>query len=205
MSKSETRKDEVQQAMNFLTPLPWEEQLHCRRVAAVSKIIADAAGLSMLEAKSVEQAAMFHDVGKAVLPRELLRRDVPLSCQQQAALQSHTKLGMQMMKGTEGILNTASIVAFQHHERLDGSGYFGLTAQMIHPHAKLVAVADMFDATAFCGCAGRDQGLVQACMMLIEKGGRELSEEYILCLLNHLDQILAACDAINAHIPANAH
>lgn len=191
--------------MNFLTPLPLEEQLHCRRVSAISKIIADAAGLSILEVKSVEQAAIFHDIGKAALPRELLCRDKPLSRQQRSVFQSHTRLGMQMLKETENIMSTASVVAFQHHERLDGSGYFGLTAQMIHPHAKLVAVADTFDAVAFCGPAERDQGLVQACMILIEKGGRELSEEYILLLLSHLDQVLAACDAVNAHIPVNAH
>ena len=191
--------------MNYLTPLPLEEQLHCRRVAAISKIIADAAGMSELEIKSVEQAAIFHDIGKTALPRKILCQDKPLNRQQQSIFQRHTELGMRMLKGTEGILSTASIVAFQHHERLDGSGYFGLTAQMIHPHAKLVAGADTFDTTVFCRPAGQDQRLVQACMMLIEKGGRELSEEYILCLLNHLDQILAACDAANAHIHINAH
>ena len=51
--------------MKYFAPLPMEEQLHCRRVAAVSKLIAEARGFSTIEAEAIEQAAMFHDVGQS--------------------------------------------------------------------------------------------------------------------------------------------
>lgn len=191
--------------MNYLALLPIKERLHCRRVAAVSKMLADAAGLSAVEADSVERAAILHDVGKAALPQELLCQDRPLSARQQTVFRSHAELGMRLLRETEGVLSTASIVALQHHERLDGSGYYGLTEQAIHPHAKLVAAADVFDTAVFCGTAEVEQGLVRACLILVKEGGQTLSQEHTHFLLSHLDEVMVACEAINAHNPSSVH
>lgn len=61
-------------------------------------------------------------------------------------MRKHTSIGHFLLLQTGTMLGTSSVVALQHHERLDGSGYLGLQDAEIHPHAKIVAVADVFDA-----------------------------------------------------------
>ena len=193
--------------MEFFAPLPLEEQLHCRRVAAVSKLIAESMGCSNVEVTTIERAAMFHDVGKTAIPTELLNKSGELTKRERAVVLSHTTVGKQMLDGTESILSTAAIVALQHHEHLDGSGYFGLTDKAIHPHAKMVAVADVFDKLMFCRLGPEKEKIENACDTLLQCAGKKLDARLIHMLLSNFDQALVVCHMvnINAYNPENAH
>lgn len=193
--------------MKYFAPLPMEEQLHCRRVAAVSKLIAEARGFSTIEAEAIEQAAMFHDVGKSVIPAEFLNKSGELTTRERDIVMSHTTMGKRLLDGTESILSTAAIVAFQHHEYLDGSGYFGLFDKAIHPHSKLVTVADIFDKLMFCRLGGEKEKLESTCGTLLQYADKKLDSRTVLTLLANLDQALVVCHVVNvnAYNPANAH
>ena len=136
--------------MTYIKPLSREEQAHCRRTAALSELLAKLAGLPDSEVRTVTQSALVHDIGKTAIPPAILGKTGPLTEEEHAIMRMHTAIGAHILIHTHGAMRTASAVALQHHERLDGSGYLGLRGNEIHPHAKLVAVADVFD----WACAG---------------------------------------------------
>lgn len=182
--------------MNNLTPLRKEEQLHCRRVSAISKLLAECSGLSSPEVASIAQSALLHDIGKSALPQKIFHALGALSQREQALVQAHTTIGREMLAGTESILSTASIVAYQHHERLDGSGYWGLRDKEIHPHAKLVAVVDVFDALTFRKAFWEDAQVQTALNRL---AGIQLDAQIVHMLQSNYDCVLEAGHSANAH------
>lgn len=188
--------------MDFLTPLRLEEQLHCRRVSAISTFLAEAAGRSSPEVKVIAQSALFHDIGKAALPQECLYKSEPRNQRDQALFMSHTTIGEKMLEGTESILSTAAIVARQHHERLDGSGYLGLPDKSIHPHAKIVAVADVLDSLTYRKGTW-DTGQVRD--ELKRSSGTLLDAELTALLLRNWARIQEICGQVNTHNHINTH
>ncbi len=92
-------------------------------------------------------AFFFHDIGKVEVGREIINKPGPLNIWEVAAMRRHTKLGAKIMKRAGLMSPEAAAVITQHHERFDGSGYpMGLTGESIHPHARICAIADVFDA-----------------------------------------------------------
>jgi putative nucleotidyltransferase with HDIG domain len=90
--------------------------------------------------------AVLHDIGKIFIPSAILNKPGKLEPNEYEIIKEHTSSGYQLLK-EENISYVASHIAYEHHEREDGSGYpRGLTAWKIHNYAKIVAVADTFDA-----------------------------------------------------------
>ncbi|GEO26324.1 phosphodiesterase [Alicyclobacillus acidoterrestris] len=90
---------------------------------------------------------LLHDVGKMRIPQDILRKPGRLSHAEYRTVQLHAQFGYDILKDIRDISTKSSLVALQHHERLDGSGYpWGLKAPEIHPFAQLTAVADVYEA-----------------------------------------------------------
>ena len=133
--------------MNLPGPLPPAEQAHCRRTAALSELLAKLAGLPDSEVRTVTQSALVHDIGKTAIPPAILGKTGPLTEEEHAIMRMHTAIGAHILIHTHGAMRTASAVALQHHERLDGSGYpFGLKGDQIPLEIQAVSLADAFDA-----------------------------------------------------------
>ncbi|RWZ54899.1 HD-GYP domain-containing protein [Halobacillus fulvus] len=91
--------------------------------------------------------AILHDVGKMNVPKEILLKEGKLSREEFETIQHHTEAGFEILRKAPNIPLTAAHCAFQHHERLDGSGYpRGLVSDEIHLYGKILAIADVFDA-----------------------------------------------------------
>jgi HD-GYP domain-containing protein (c-di-GMP phosphodiesterase class II) len=91
--------------------------------------------------------ALLHDVGKRMISQEVLNKPGALSAEEMDVVRKHTILGYEALKRIPNITETSACVALYHHERFDGGGYpTGKNAQNIHIYAKIVAVADVFDA-----------------------------------------------------------
>jgi len=99
------------------------------------------------ELSLVFQAGMVHDVGKTLVPREILNKTGQLTPAEWATLRSHPELGCRYLKDA-GVVDPLILdVTLQHHERLDGSGYpSGLTGEQVPPMSRVCAVVDTFDA-----------------------------------------------------------
>lgn len=177
--------------MNFPLPLPPAELAHCRRTAALSQLLAGLAGCSEPEVRTITQSALVHDVGKAGIPPSILYKPGTLSPDERAIIQTHTVIGAQALARTHDTMCTAAVVALQHHERLDGSGYLGLRGSEIHPHARLVAVADVFDALISPRAYKHPWGISRIRAYLTEQADVELDGTIVRLLLDHLDQVLA--------------
>ena len=119
---------------------------HSRTVSQISRLMAGRAGFSEKECQVIAQAALCHDVGKAAIPAAILNKPASLTPEEYEVVKTHTEAGYAQITETIQALSIAAVVARQHHEHIDGHGYMRLAGGDIHPYAKLVAVADVFDA-----------------------------------------------------------
>lgn len=118
---------------------------HGDRVKDYSVAIANKLGLSKESIENIAFASLFHDIGKINVPNEILQKPGRLTCEEMELIKKHPIDGAEMVKGTYYEKITEIII--EHHERLDGSGYpYGLMGYEICIEAKIIAVADTFDA-----------------------------------------------------------
>ncbi|MFH7594885.1 HD-GYP domain-containing protein [Streptomyces racemochromogenes] len=119
---------------------------HSERVGQASAMIARELGMSDDRLEVVRIAGILHDVGKLGVPTRLLRKDGPLTPEERRVIELHPEYGHEMVRGI-GFLGEARSAILHHHERVDGSGYpYGLSGEQIPVPARVVAVADSFDA-----------------------------------------------------------
>lgn len=121
---------------------------HVKRVAEYSKLIALKYGLPEEEAELLRMASPMHDIGKVAIPDAILKKPARFTPEEFDIMKTHAQLGHEMLKYSKRpILNTASIVAHEHHERWDGKGYpRGLSGEDIHIYGRITSLADVFDA-----------------------------------------------------------
>ncbi|MFS4093291.1 HD-GYP domain-containing protein, partial [Streptomyces sp. AF1A] len=119
---------------------------HSERVGQASVMIARELGMDDDRVEVLRFAGILHDVGKLGVPTRLLRKDGPLTPEERRIIELHPEYGHEMVRGIS-FLGEARAAILHHHERLDGSGYpYGLVGTGIPECARVVAVADAFDA-----------------------------------------------------------
>ena len=119
---------------------------HQRRVAELAGAIAREIGLSEQDCEGLRLAALVHDLGKISVPAEILSKPGRLNASEFTLIKGHSQTGHDILADIEFERPVAEIV-LQHHERLDGSGYpNGLREKALLPEARVLAVADVFEA-----------------------------------------------------------
>ncbi|MBQ7698706.1 MAG: HD-GYP domain-containing protein [Clostridia bacterium] len=119
---------------------------HSTRVAAYSKMIAEAAGFSPEECEQIYFAGLLHDIGKIGVSNDIINKNAKLTNGEYDTVKLHTEMGFQILSSIKQA-PYLSVVAHYHHERYDGKGYpAGLSGTDIPEIARLVAVADAYDA-----------------------------------------------------------
>ena len=125
--------------------LPWQAG-HGRRTAAISLLIGQANGLASNELHDLKLAAFLHDIGLLMLPHDLTMGVNRLDSESYVTVQNHPRLGVLLLEPFF-FLREASILMAHHHERWDGSGYpYGIRGRLIPLGARILAIADAFDA-----------------------------------------------------------
>ncbi|MCF6310248.1 MAG: HD domain-containing protein [Sulfurimonas sp.] len=121
---------------------------HVKRVAEYSKVLALAYGLPKEEAELLKQASPMHDIGKVAIPDAVLNKPGRFNEQERRVMDTHAELGFNMIKNSERpLLKAASIVAYEHHEKYNGTGYpQKKSSKDIHIYGRITALADVFDA-----------------------------------------------------------
>ena len=100
-----------------------------------------------VDLEQIKLSAMLHDVGKLLIPTEILLKPERLTNEEYEVMKQHTRYGFDLLRNLHSVSLLVAHCAFQHHERIDGSGYpRGLVDFEIHPFAKIIGVADVFDA-----------------------------------------------------------
>ncbi len=120
--------------------------VHCVHVCVYALLIGHGLGLPEPHLRALGMGALLHDVGK-VFCADLVAREGPLGPEDWARMRRHPRDGFDILRRHPDLHLYAAHVAFQHHERMDGSGYpRGLQGERILPLARMVAVADVYDA-----------------------------------------------------------
>ena len=121
---------------------------HIWRMAAYSSALAQAAGWSAPACTQLEMAAPMHDIGKLAIPDAILHKPGKLDSAEWTVMQTHSEVGYRILsKSAAPLLRMAATIARYHHERWDGRGYpAGLAGEDIPEMARIVAIADVFDA-----------------------------------------------------------
>ena len=143
-----TQRDMVYMLGEAIETRSKETGNHVRRVAEYSYLIAKGLGLSEREAEILKVASPLHDFGKIGIPDSILHKPGKLEEPEFEVMKNHAAMGHQLLNRSEReILKAAAIVAGEHHEKWDGSGYpKGSKDEDIHIYGRIVAVADVFDA-----------------------------------------------------------
>ncbi|WP_024609877.1 response regulator [Pseudoalteromonas sp. TB64] len=127
---------------------------HVKRVAHICHILAQGYGLSKHDADLIRLASPLHDVGKVGIPDAVLNKPAKLDAQEWEIMKTHTDKGYTILKDSpHEIVSTGAIIAKEHHEKWDGSGYpQGLKGEDINVFGRIVALADVYDALRHKRC-----------------------------------------------------
>ena len=172
---------------------------HVRRMSEICHLLAAASGMSEDETAVLRHAAPMHDIGKIATPDAVLLKPGKLDAAEWEIMKQHPAVGLSILDGSQRpILKAAAVIAHQHHEKYDGSGYpQGLKGQDIHLYARIVAVADVFDALMHKRCYKEAWPVEQVVAHLREVAGKHLDPVYVELLCKHIDKALA----INERFP----
>lgn len=127
-----------------------ETGMHVRRVALMCELLARKLGQSTDFCETIRYASPLHDIGKIGIPEHILHKHGKLDADEWAVMQTHAELGYQLLKKTKRVIaKMGAIIARDHHEKWDGSGYpRGLVGTDIPLEARIMAVVDVVDALA---------------------------------------------------------
>ncbi|MEU3185336.1 HD-GYP domain-containing protein [Streptomyces sp. NPDC006923] len=161
---------------------------HSERVGHASVMIAQELGMERERIEVLRFAGILHDVGKLGVPTRVLRKDGPLTPEERRVIELHPEYGHEMVRGI-GFLGEARAAILHHHERLDGSGYpYGLAGRQIPEFARVVAVADAFDAMTSTRSYRRGRPVHTAVAELERCAGTQFDPDMVGALVRALDR-----------------
>ena len=161
---------------------------HINRVADGSALLGKLAGLSTDECELLRMAAPMHDVGKIGIPDAVLNKPGKLTPDEYKLMQTHAQLGYNILSQSKRpILKAAAIVALEHHEKWDGSGYpRGLAGEDIHIFGRVVAIIDVFDALASNRCYREAMPMAKALQIITDGYGKHFDPRLLDLFLENL-------------------
>jgi putative nucleotidyltransferase with HDIG domain len=121
-------------------------QNHSYRVSVYATSIAQQMGLSEEQIEDVRAAALLHDIGKLEVSRDILYKAAHLNQEEVAQIQAHVPKGVEMLRPVGGTLRRVLPIILAHHDKFDGTGYTSAKGEDIPVEARIISVADVYDA-----------------------------------------------------------
>ena len=167
---------------------------HIVRMSRCSARLAELAGLSAEDVELILYAAPLHDVGKIAIPDAVLRKPGKLTPEEFATMQQHTLLGGAILDGGDpcAVVEAGRIIAEQHHEKWDGSGYpRGLVGEDIHVWSRVVAICDVFDALTSKRVYKPAFSVEEAVAIMRQGRGAHFDPFLLDVFLDHVEEFMA--------------
>lgn len=165
---------------------------HIWRMAAYSAALARAAGWKPARVEMIGLAAPTHDTGKIGIPHGILKAARPLSPEEWEIMKTHSQIGYDILcKSNNPVIKMAAEVARYHHEKWDGSGYpLGLAGEAIPESARIVAIADVFDALTTKRPYKEPWALDETLKVMQENSGSHFDPRLLALFLEIMPEIL---------------
>ncbi len=160
--------------------------LHIWRMAAYGAALAKAAQLPVEHVHQLELAAPMHDLGKVGIPDEILKAPRRLTEQEMEIMKNHSYIGYKILtQSNTPLFKMAAEIAYCHHEKWDGSGYpQGLAGEEIPLSARIIAIADVFDALTMKRPYKKAWEIEEAFNMLSNEAGKHFDPELVSLFLS---------------------
>jgi response regulator RpfG family c-di-GMP phosphodiesterase len=178
-----------------------ETSNHVKRVSHICYALAEGYGLSRRDAELVRMASPLYDVGKVSIPNAILNKPDKLEEQEWQLMQTHAEKGYEILKDSRReIINAGAIIAKDHHEKWDGSGYpSGKQGDSIHIYGRIVALADVYDALRHKRCYKPAWELEPVMIEINSQKGKHFDPK----LVDVFNSIIDALEAILMKYPDN--
>lgn len=168
-----------------------EAREHNLRVARLCIHIGRQLSMSASELRVLARAGLMHDIGKLGIPSAVLDKHAPLNESEWSLVRMHPEMGLTLLHRA-GQSSREVLAVLYHHERLDGSGYpYGLKAESIPIEARIVAVADTYDALTSDRPYRSARSDADARRVLLEEAGARLDAKAVGALFKALDEGLS--------------
>lgn len=177
--------------------------MHVIRMSYYSRTLALAAGMTESEADVLMSAAPMHDIGKIGIPDRILQKSGKLDGDEWKVMQTHAEIGAQIIGNDQSeLLEMARIVAMAHHEKWDGSGYpNGLAGEDIPRIARIVTIADVFDALTSTRPYKKAWAVEKAVQLLEDEAGKHFDPSLVSLFIQELPKMLAIKDKFADSLP----
>jgi len=166
---------------------------HIKRMSLYSQLLAQLYGLDEEESDLVLYAAPLHDIGKVGIPDKILLKPGRFEPHEFEEMKKHAEIGAKILEGAEKfpVIHAGKIIALQHHEKYDGSGYpSGIKGRDIHLYARIITIADVFDALSSKRCYKEAMNLEKVLGIMKKDTGSHFDPELMELFFNNLDKFL---------------
>ncbi len=165
---------------------------HIQRISFYSTKIAEYLGLTKNQIELIRYGSPLHDIGKISIPDNILLKPGPLNKEEWEIMKKHTIIGAQLLAGSKiKYLRAAQKIALYHHEKWDGTGYpYGLKEKKIPLFARIVAIADVFDALTSDRPYRKALPIEKAFEIIKSKAGTHFDPQLVKIFLEIKDEII---------------
>ena len=182
-----------------------ETGFHVKRVAKYSELLGKLYGLEEKDLNYLVAASPMHDVGKIGIPDNILNKPAKLTGEDWKIMKTHTNIGYELFKDTDKpILKAAGIIAYEHHEKYNGSGYpRGLKGEEIHIFGRITALADVFDALGSDRCYKNKWSDEKIFKLFEEERGKYFDPKLVDLFFENLDEFLKIREEFSEQFQTN--
>ncbi len=165
---------------------------HMRRMAHISRLIAQELGLDRRFCQMLLLAAPMHDIGKVGIPDHILLKPGPLDVAERNIMQTHARIGYDLLKGGQSeLLRMGAEISLTHHEKYSGEGYpNGFVGETIPLSGRVVATADVFDALVNRRHYKKAWALEDAIDFMRNESGRHFDPGCVAALLRRINEVV---------------
>lgn len=166
---------------------------HVRRVSKYSALLAELYGLDEEQTKLIYSASPMHDIGKIGIPDSILLKPGKLEPQEYEVMKNHSAIGYDILKkSNRPLLQAASIIAREHHEKWDGSGYpMSLSGNNIHIYGRITALADVFDALSCVRVYKKAWPMEQIVEYIVNERAKHFDPNLVDIFMANIDSFIA--------------
>ena len=162
---------------------------HIRRVAEYMKVLGLASGFDREYCEKLAAGAMMHDIGKLMIPEEILDKPSKLTEEEYLVMKSHVLYGEALLKDCPGeIMQIAATLAKEHHERWDGKGYLGMKGKEIAYISRMISVCDVFDALTTARSYKKGWSVEEAYEEIIKNSGSQFDPGVVRLFISNFDK-----------------